>query len=134
MAISPRIAILPLVIAIVAVSFALSPRPAAAEDAPDTLVLGTVTPPVAGQRVGVSINGIACQVQFGTGITGSDPAKGPGDYGLVLKNCQGGRATITLDGAATSTQFDLAPGHTYRNINVAPSSGFKAFAIMVARD
>lgn len=129
MAISLRNAFLPLVIVILAASFVFPVRPASAEDALDGLVLGNITPAVAGQRVGISVNGVACTIAEGTGITNA-----AGSYGLVTKNCQGGRATLTVGGVATSTQFDFTPGKTHSGINSGPSTGFKGFALMVARD
>ncbi len=129
MGIRRKTLILPLVAAIAAIAVAL---PVAFADAqPDTLVVGKISPAVAGQDVGVTIGGVACVkavIPSGApnGITDTT-----GAYQLLLHNCGPGRATLTVNGAATSTQFDLLPGNLYTE-NVG-GTNFHVFVPQVAK-
>jgi hypothetical protein len=98
--------ILALVGALAAIAVALPVGFAMADDQPDTLVLGTITPAVAGQNIGVTVGGVACAKAAGiTDVTGA--------YQLLLHNCGPGRATLTLNGVPVAAQFDLLPGNVY---------------------
>lgn len=52
--------ILALVGALAAITVALPVGLAMADDQPDTLVIGTIIPAVAGQNIGVTVGGVAC--------------------------------------------------------------------------
>ena len=122
--------ILPIIAALAAIAL-LPVGFAAADDQPDTLVLGVVIPAVAGQNIGVTIGGVACALAVIPSGAPNGITDVTGAYALLLHNCPAGRATLTVNGAPTSTQFDLVPGNPFTE-NVGATS-FHLFVPQLAK-
>ncbi len=131
MAIRRKPLILAIVAALAAIAVALPVGFAAADDQPDSLVHGIVSPAIAGQNIGVSVGGVACTKAVIPSGAPNGITDATGEYFLLLRNCPAGRATVTVNGALTSAQFDLVPGVPFMTANVG---SFHVFVPEVARD
>lgn len=121
-----------LVSAIAGIAVLLPVGLAAADQQPDTLVIGTISPAIAGQNIGVTVGGVACAKAVIPSGAPNGITDATGAYALLLHNCPGGRAMLTVNGASTRTLFNLVPG-TQLTENV-PSSSFQISLPQLVRD
>ncbi|HEY5475161.1 MAG TPA: hypothetical protein VIK11_00475 [Tepidiformaceae bacterium] len=130
--------ILPLLGALAAICMALPAGLAAADQSPDTLVTGVISPHVAGQTVGVTVGGVACAKPVLPSGAPNGVTDASGAYQMLLHNCQRGTATLTVNGSSTSAIFELWPGVPSTNINATVGGthcpSFCAYVPQLVRD